>query len=166
MTVIYDCDPAYDTSEVARLRNEINSTGAVFSAALQAHCTRQQEDLARYAALLLEQRPAYPTREHLAGVRRIAEYVREGVEYGDHHGYPRPEDEALPDGVRFSSAYRRVNLFARAPYAPTSGRRLWEFTDTEVAAIREALSEAGLGFINEWRHEDGIAFTVRLAVAA
>ncbi|WP_285362797.1 hypothetical protein [Microbacterium sp. LMC-P-041] len=110
------------------------------------------------------QRPTYPTPEHLQGLDMVAEMMRAGTEYGDHHGSPRQVDHeagrALPRSVDFSSFVCRINIRALAPYRARSSQHAWAFTKDDIEAFRDELTKRSLGIASHWQHEDGVAFQV------
>jgi len=154
----------FDTEETTALREQINHLERQESERRREWDAQHRERKDRYEALLLAQRPTYPTPEHLAAFERIATMVREGTEYGDHHGHPRHGvDDPLPRGVLFESKGNRINVMATAPYrvTPPIGGRLWSFTEEEIAAMRADLEvRHGLTIVTDWSHDDGHAFRV------
>lgn len=158
--MIYDtCAAPYDTDEIIALREIVNQAERE-----EAERHRTQTELIRrlrdkYFTKMLTRRPTYPTPEHLTGLMRVAQMVREGTEYGDHLGWPRKGDDPLPRGVLYYSKVHRINVMAHAPYGER-GRRLWVFTDEEVTALRTHLEECGVKVVSQWSHEDGVAFIV------
>lgn len=160
----------YDTPEIAALREEINADGRALDELVREHRPRERERFAAYAEMLRARRPEYPTAEHLRGLEQVAMLVNEDLPYGDHLGYATAADRAagceLPRSVQFSSQASRANVYAGAPYAPESARRLWTLTAGEIVALRQRLRELSLGIVSEWAHEDGVAFVVRAAEIA
>lgn len=164
MTVIFS-DTPYDTPEIRALRKAINEEDQAHTQALLAHHRKQRELCDSYERLLAVRRPAYPTPEHLTALDQVAFLVHSDTPYGDHLGCATEQDQAvgreLPTSVDFCSTVSRINIYARAPLSPKfSARRLWKFSAGELVAFRQQLSQRSLRIINEWVHEDGIAFIV------
>ncbi|MPV50092.1 hypothetical protein GCG21_08745 [Pseudactinotalea sp. HY160] len=164
MSPIASADTPYDTDEIVALRQEIRAHHDAHREQLLLSRRRDLELRARYGELMLAQRPAYPTPEHIEGLARIATWVHDDVAYGNHLGYPTEVDKAagraLPKGVRFSSAMRRINVYALSPYGYAATHRVWNFTGEEVEAMRALIREHGLRIMSDWAHGDGHAFTV------
>ncbi len=163
MTRIYSTT-LFDTPEIAAFREQINSASRTLEGLTREHRLQEPQRIAKYEGLLLARRPPYPTEDHLSALNKIALLVHTGLPYGDHLGYARPEDHqagiALPGSVNFCSHGARVNIYARAPYAAGSTRRLWQFTYNEIAELREHLRSLSLSIVHEWTHDDGVAFVV------
>lgn len=163
MTRIYSTT-LFDTPEIAALREQINSASRTLEGLAREHRLQELKRIAKYEGLLLARRPTYPTEDHFSALHKIAILVHAGLPYGDHLGYPRPEDHQagidLPDSVNFCSHPQRINVYARAPYAAGSARRLWQLAPAEIAALREHLRSLSLRILDEWTHEDGVAFVV------
>ncbi|MFI9629262.1 hypothetical protein [Streptomyces sp. NPDC052042] len=163
MTHIYGTT-AYDTREIADLRDVINTQNREHDAEKSAFSRKNRQLCDQYAQLLIDRRPAYPTAEHVRGIEEIARIVHGDLSYGDHLGHPRNQDRAagleLPPSVCFCSTVARINIYARAPYRPDSGARLWEITDDEITAIRRHLARLSLHVVTQWVHDDGVAFIV------
>ena len=159
--MIYDSS-IYETKDAAALREVINKAEVNEYERLKAHNLVMGEMRQMYADMLLAQRPAYPTAEHLTGITKVARMVHDGTKHGDHLGHPREGEDRLPRGVLFQGGVNRVNIYARAPYDPVrrSGGRLWSFTEDEVAALRGCLETEGLIVVSQWTHDDGVAFIV------
>ena len=104
------------------------------------------------------------TDPELQGLDMVAEMMRAGTEYGDHHGSPRQVDReagrALPRSVDFSSFACRINIRALAPYRARSSQHAWAFTENDIEAVRDELANRSLGIASHWQHEDGVAFQV------
>lgn len=163
MTRIY-ASSMYDTPEIVVLRNQINGDDEAFSKLRDEFYRREREQAEQYDELLLAQRPTYPLPDHLTGLDSIASMLADGTPYGDHLGYPTPEDHAagraLPECVKFHTKVRRINLYALAPYRAKDTNRIWTFTTEERAMLRGELRIRGLRAFSEWSHEDGIGFLV------
>lgn len=166
MSLIHGTTP-YDTDQIVELRREINDDDEALCAVMREARTKERERCEVYDRLLVARRPQYPSAEQLRGLEQVAEIVHAGLHYGDHLGYATDEDRAagreLPGCVQFSSRSNRVNVYARAPYAARSTRRLWSFTDHEVDFLRQRLRQLSLSIFSEWAHEDGVAFLVSSA---
>ncbi|MDO4254363.1 MAG: hypothetical protein Q4C81_04335 [Kocuria sp.] len=154
----------YDTPEITALREEINADGRALDEMVREHRRQERERFAQYDDLLRQRRPSYPTSDHLQALEQVARLVHDDLPYGDHLGCPRPQDREagieLPASVHFSSQASRINVYAGAPYAAESTRRLWQLDAAECAALRDRLRELSLRIVTEWVHEDGIAFVV------
>ncbi|MBB2975099.1 hypothetical protein FHX49_000640 [Microbacterium endophyticum] len=163
MTLIYSASE-YDTDEIVELRARINTDSSAFEELRRAHRHEERQLLAQYNALLAAERPAYPTAAHLRAFDQIATIVHNDERYGTHSGRPTKEDKSagieLPPEVHFSSHVGRVNVYALAPYKPESVSRLWGFDEDDIVTFRNELTKRSLRIVNDWVHEDGVAFIV------
>lgn len=163
MALIYSTTP-HDTDELVALRQVINDNERAFSELRTIYSDDQRRLCDEYDALMAAQRPTYPAPEHLQGLDMVAEMMRSGTEYGDHHGSPRQVDReagrALPRSVDFSSFACRINIRALAPYRARSSQHAWAFTEDDIETFRDELAKRSLGIASHWRHEDGVAFQV------
>lgn len=154
----------FDTPEIIELRHDINASGGGLDATVRRHRQLERQRYAEYNQLLVAQRPEYPLDDHVRGLESIALMIRDDIDYGDHLGCARKQDNltgrTLPASVGFSSRACRVNLYAHAPHAAGSSSRLWEFSEHELAAFRQLLKNLSLGVFSSWTHDDGVAFIV------
>lgn len=163
MVLIYSTTP-HDTDELVALRQTINDNERAFSEIRTIYSDDQRRLSDEYDTLMAAQRPTYPTPEHLQGLDMVAEMMRAGTEYGDHHGSPRQVDReagrALPRSVDFSSFACRINIRALAPYRARSSQPAWIFSEDDIETFRDELEKRSLGIASHWQHEDGVAFQV------
>lgn len=163
MALIYSATP-HDTDELVALRQIINDNERAFSEIRTIYSVDQRRLCDEFDALMAAQQPTYPTPEHLQGLDMVAEMMRSGTEYGDHHGSLRQVDhevgQALPRSVDFSSFACRISIRALAPYRSRFSQHAWAFTEDDIEGFRDELTKRSLGIASHWQHEDGVAFQV------
>lgn len=163
MALFYNTTP-HDTDELVALRQVINDNERACSEIRTVYSVDQRRLCDEHDALMAAQRPTYPTPEHLQGLDMVAEMMRSGTEYGDHHGSPRQVDREAgrtrPRSADCSSFACRINIRALAPYRARSTQHAWIFTEDDIEAFRDELAKRSLGIASHWQYEDGVAFQV------
>ena len=105
----------------------------------------------------LRQRPTYPTTELRLGLEAALLDVVDAHDPGSNQG------RQLGGGVSVHGRWGYIWVNAQAPYGEASNGRLWNFTDGEVQEMIEHIERHGGNVTQQWQHESGHTFVVRVA---
>lgn len=140
----------YDTNISCEIVSEINELEALQRQLSRLITSKTEILFRRYREELLAQRPTYPT----PGQRALIKGIAKSVHAGD------STDSFSSGSVSFSAGLNIINIYTQAPYDPQTSRRLWEFQDEEIDAVRALLRKNGLRILDEKTHVDGHSFLV------
>lgn len=141
----------YDTEHSCRIVDEINELDRTQRQLNRMIDEKVRELVDQHTSELLAQQPQYPTDEQREIIAQIAEKIHDGDD-------PTP---ITTGAITFDPRRSLINLYAQAPYFPTSTARLWELSDQDIDRVRALLREHSLRAIDEWIHDDGHAFVVK-----